>query len=110
MMLSDIFDGVGLQAELETDSTAKGDGAVAATKNYDYKLAMDLETTNNYQGVALSIESTFEAMQYRNTTRDDWKVVSTETFVARVATSTTEVSPDRATDNSNYDIKDRLNP
>ena len=106
----DMFDGVGLQAELEDNSTVKGDGEVAATKNYDYKLAMDLETPNSYQGAALSIESTFEAMQYRNTTQDDWKVVSTETFAAQVATSTTEVSPDRATDNSNYDIKDRLNP
>ena len=33
---------------------------------------MDMETPNSYQGSALEIEATFEAMQYRNTDEKDW--------------------------------------
>lgn len=96
----DIFDGVGLQAEKETNSTVQcADEDTAATKRYLYKLAMDMETPNSYQGSTLEIEATFEAMQYRNTVQDDWKVVSTETFSASVATSDVEAVPDRDTDN-----------
>lgn len=97
----DIFDGVGLQAEKEKDATVTcADDNTPATKRYLYKLAMDMETPNSYQGSALEIEATFEAMQYRNTTQDDWKVVSTETFTANVATSDVEAVPDRTTDNT----------
>lgn len=94
----DIFDGVGLQAETEDDSTVKSDGEVAASKDYDYKLAMDMETPNSYQGATVTIEATFEALQYRNTVQDDWKVVSTKTFDASVASSTTEAVPERTVD------------
>lgn len=94
----DIFDGVGLQAETETDSTVKSGGNIAASKDYDYKLAMNMETPNSYQGATLNIEATFEALQYRNTVQDDWKVVSTNSFTATIADSTTEAVPDRTVD------------
>lgn len=93
----DVFDGVGLQAELEDLSTVKGDGETAATKHYLYKLACDMETPNEYQGATVTIEATFEALQFRNTTHQDWSVVSQKTFNATIATSTTTAVPDRAT-------------
>lgn len=94
----DIFDGMGSGAEVEDASTVKGDGVTAAKKDYTYQLAMDMETPNSYQGAALSIEAIFEAMQFRNTVQDDWKVVSKDSFTASVATSTTTAVPDRTTD------------
>lgn len=91
----DIFDGVGLQAELEDASTVKSDGQTAASKDYLYKLALDMETPNEYQGANITIEATFEALQYRNTTHNDWKLVSTKTFNASVAGSNVEAVPNR---------------
>jgi hypothetical protein len=92
----DIFDGVGLQAETETDATVvKTDDDTAASKDYDYKLAMNMEAPNDYQGASVNIEATFEALQYRNTTQADWEVVSTQTFSAEVATTTDTAVPVR---------------
>lgn len=81
----DIFDGVGLQAEVEENSTVKSDGKVAASQDYLYKLAMDMESPNEYQGASISVETVIEAMQYRNTVQDDWTIVETEVFEASVA-------------------------
>lgn len=83
----DIFDGVGLQAELEEESTVKGDGQTAVTKDYMYKLALDMETPNEYQGADINIEMMVEALQFRNTTHSDWKLVSTNSFDASIAGS-----------------------
>lgn len=94
----DIFDGVGTQAETETNSTVKGDGETPATKAYDYKLALNMDTPNSYQGSTLAIEATFEALQYRNTVQNDWTVVSKKTFTASVATSNMDVVPERTED------------
>lgn len=93
----DIFDGVGLQAEIEGDlSTVNSDGKAPASQDYLYKLACDMETPNEYQGARISIEATFEALQFRNTTHNDWKTVSTKTFSATIATSDVSKVPDRS--------------
>ena len=90
----DIFDGVGASAEVETDSTVKAVNGVSS-KDYTYKLALDKDTPNEYQGSTLAIESTFEALQYRNTTQDDWSLVSTKTFTTSVANTGTASVPAR---------------
>lgn len=94
----DIFDGVGKAAESEDVSTVKGDGETPASKDYLYRLAMDMETPNSYQGAQLDIEAIFEALQFRNTTKADWEIVSTKVFSAEVAGSSTSAAPDRNTD------------
>ena len=91
----DIFDGIGKGAEVETVSTVKSVGGKAATQDYLYELALDKETPNEYQGASLSIEAMFEALQFRNTNQNDWNVVSTDTFTATVAGSTTSAAPGR---------------
>lgn len=91
----DIFDGFGLQAETETASTVKATANAAATKDYTYILAMDKDTKNEYQGATVTIETLFEGMQFRNTTQDDWKVVSTDTFNMTVATTSSQAAPTR---------------
>lgn len=78
----DIFEGCGLQAELEDRSTpnlviAENDGKDAATKDYTYELSMDKHSENQYQGAEVFIDATFEAMQYRNTSQSDWEIVTT---------------------------------
>lgn len=95
----DVFEGTGLSAEKEPElaNAVRADGG-AATKDYLYDLALDMETPNSYQGASVSIEATIEAMQYRNTIQDDWKTVSTKTFSATVAGTSDNQVPDRLTD------------
>jgi len=92
----DIFDGVGLQAETEDVSTVKrADDNTAATKHYLYKLGCDMETPNEYQGAKVTIEATFEALQFRNTTHNDWNIVATKTFNASIADSNVSAVSER---------------
>lgn len=93
----DTFDGVGIGAELEDGTTVKSDGKEAASKDYIYKLALDMETPNEYQGAEINIEAVFEALQYRNTSHSDWEIVSTDNFNASIAGSSVQMTPDRST-------------
>lgn len=72
---SDTLNGIGIGAESE-------DGAAGSSKDYLYKLAMDRDSGNEYQGSSLIIESVIEAIQYRNTVSEDWNVVSSQKFVS----------------------------
>jgi len=97
----DIFEGFGLQPELEDESTpnlvTSNGGKEAASKDYTYELSMDKYSENQYQGAEVLIDASFEAMQYRNTSQDDWKIVTTY-HVEGYTPYDWEIVPDRAHD------------
>lgn len=91
-LVSDIFDGVGDSAETETVSTVKAVNGVAS-QNYNYILSMKKNSKNTYQDANVSVDVIVEAMQFRNTTPDDWKVVSTSTITGTTTNESVSVVP-----------------
>ena len=83
VIISDVFDGLnnpgefGDNAEVEDAATVKEDNG-EVTKQYTYALAMAKNSKNIYQDAIVDIDVVVEAMQFRNTTGDDWQVISTE--------------------------------
>ena len=76
---SDIFNGVGTNAEIETGGITN--------KAYQYHFAMDRNADNTYQGVDVKIDIIVEAMQYRNTTLTDWKAIASRTVTINSSVS-----------------------
>lgn len=76
VFLSDVFNGFGKDAEIETvqGAIAEKDGAVS--KEYLLDFALLRGATNEYQACNVNIEVVVEAMQYRNTAESDWSEVS----------------------------------
>lgn len=76
VFLSDVFNGVGKDAEVETlqGVIAEKDGVVS--KEYLLDFALLRGATNEYQACNVNIEVVVEAMQYRNTAESDWNEVS----------------------------------
>lgn len=91
----DIFDGVGESAEIEDVSTVKNEDDVAE-KLYTYKLKMDKDTPNAYQGATVSIDVIIEAMQYRNTANSDWETMTTQTVSGVLTGITQDTVPNSA--------------
>lgn len=91
----DIFDGVGESAEIEDVSTVKNEDDVAE-KLYTYKLKMDKDTPNVYQGATISIDVIIEAMQYRNTANSDWETMTTQTVSGVLTGITQDTVPNSA--------------
>lgn len=73
VVLSDVLNGAGTDAETETDGKD-------AKQSYKYLLKMDKGAKNEYQGADLNIDLVVDAIQFRNTTDEDWKTVATETI------------------------------
>jgi hypothetical protein len=79
VFISDVFDGKGTSldkngdAEKETlTGVVQQNDAGDVTKEYSYDLSLLVGASNEYQACDVEIEVLIEAMQYRNTTDDDW--------------------------------------
>lgn len=83
---SDSFDGFGLDlneggnAEKENSddviSASENTEDSPVTKEYSYDFAMLREAPNKYQNADITVDILVEAMQYRNTTDEDWSTIS----------------------------------
>ena len=89
---SDIFDGVGENAEIEDLSTVKSFNDVSL-RYYNYILSMKKDSKNVYQNATVNIDVIVEAIQFRNTTPDDWQVVSTSTITGTTTNETISAVP-----------------
>lgn len=91
-IVSDIFDGVGENAETENVSTVKENNGTAS-QAYSYILSMRKNSKNIYQDANVNIDVIVEAMQFRNTTPEDWKVISTSTITGTTTNEAVSVVP-----------------
>lgn len=83
VVLSDVINGTGDNAEVETDGKD-------AKQSYKYLLKMDKDAKNEYQGADLNIDLIVDAIQFRNTTEEDWTNVSKETIKGSMTGVTVE--------------------
>lgn len=77
-----VFNGVGTGAEIEDPAEVLKQGYTigdAKGQSYKYKLMMDRNADNTYQGLYVHIQVIVEAMQYRNSTDNDWEVIGNTT-------------------------------
>lgn len=71
--MRDVLDGVGSNAEKET-----GNGKTSTKKAFDVGLDKDVTETSPLMGATINFKVIVEAMQYRNTSDNDWVVVFTQ--------------------------------
>lgn len=92
------FDGTGANAEIESGTDVKT--GVAYT--YHYTLGLDRGVDNRYQAAKVAIDIFVEAMQYRNTTNNDWSVIATKQVIAGGVTNT--IVPNASQDRNGNNI------
>lgn len=90
VILSDTLNGIGAG-----DAVEKEEGGKEGQQNYKYHLKMSKNAENEYQGATVNMDVVIEAMQYRNTTDDDWKEIKKETIQGTSTGQTVNAVPSK---------------
>lgn len=88
IVLSDTLNGVGENKEEEADGKN-------GSQSYKYLLKMAKEANNDYQGASFNLDIIVDAIQFRNTSNEDWKTVSTKTVKGSLTENNAQVVPSR---------------
>lgn len=88
VVLSDTLNGIGADKEEETDGKN-------GSQSYKYLLKMVKEANNDYQGASFNLDIIVDAIQFRNTSNEDWQTVSTKTVKGSLTENNVQAVPSR---------------